>query len=80
MKEVLKTTLNPDLTHDLDTFNKDDTELNISAAGFGGLAEPDDPRSFLGHEFTQALPSIMSYTSILVFEFIPQSKVYVFGK
>lgn len=55
--EVLKTTLNVDFMHDLDTFNMDKTKLNVNVAGFGG-----DPRSFLGHKLTQALPSCMSYT------------------
>lgn len=59
---MLKTTLNLHLTHDVDTFNMDDTKLNISASGFEDLLEPDNPRPFLGHKFTQALPSNMNYT------------------
>lgn len=74
MKEVLKNTLNLDLIHDLGTINMDDTKLNISVAGFGGLSEPDDSRSFLGHKFTQALSSNMIYTWLLFL------KEKVFGK
>lgn len=59
---MLKTALNLHLTRDLDTCNMDDTKLNISVAGFEGLLEPDNPRSFLDHKFTQGLPSNMNYT------------------
>lgn len=47
MKEVLKNTLNLGLSHDLDTFDMDDTKSDmkcISVAGFGGLSERGDSR------------------------------------
>lgn len=68
MKEVLKNTLNLGLSHDLDTFDMDDTKSDmkcISVAGFGGLSERGDSGWFLGHKFTHALPSNMSYIWLL---------------
>lgn len=66
MKVVLKILLNLDAIRYLDTFHADDTKLSISVVGFRGLSEPYDPRSFLGHKFTQALPSNLSSTQLLV--------------